>query len=142
MEQQIKIGCEAYIVRNNTLLMGKRGNVYGSGTWALPGGHLEFMERANECIVRELKEEMNLTINPSEITLLALCDDLQPANNVHYLHITFRVDIGSHEPELSEPDACAEWRWFPLDALPEEIFPPHRKIFQTIASQGTYTHKK
>ncbi len=58
METKVLIGCEAYIVKNGQIFLGKRGNVYGSGTWALPGGHLEHMERADECLARELKEEM------------------------------------------------------------------------------------
>ncbi len=47
----IQVGCEAYILRNGKLLLGKRGKVAGEGTWALPGGHLEYMERANEGII-------------------------------------------------------------------------------------------
>ncbi len=141
MKPNIKIGCEAYIIRDGKLLLGKRGNVYGSGTWALPGGHLELMERADECIVRELKEEMGLTVDAAQITLLALSDDLQPENNIHYLHITFSVDIGSEEPEILEPEACQEWRWFPVDSIPENIFPPHVKIFDTVRSKNTYTPK-
>lgn len=57
---QIKIGCEAYITRKGKLLLGLRKNTFGAGTWALPGGHLEFLERADECLSRELKEEDEL----------------------------------------------------------------------------------
>lgn len=133
-----KIGCEAYIVRNGKLLLGKRGNVFGKGTWALPGGHLEYLERADQCIIRELQEEMGLDLPPTAVKLLALTDDLEPKSGSHQVHITFAVDIGGQEPQLLEPEACDEWRWFPLAQLPSNFFPPHTKILRTIASGAVY----
>lgn len=137
----IKVGCEAYITKGNKVLLGLRKNTFGAGTWALPGGHLEFLERADECLSREIKEEMNLNVPTHDMELLALTDDLQHDNNLHYIHITFAVDIKNKEPELAEPEYCEEWRWFPIDDMPKEIFPPHQKIFKTIASQRTYKVK-
>lgn len=142
MEKQIKIGCEAYIVKDDQIFLGKRGNVYGSGTWALPGGHLEHMERADECLARELQEEIGVTVDPATFTLIALTDDVQPENGVHYIHITYRVDLGDQIPVICEPDICAEWKWFDLDKMPEHIFAPHKKIFETVASGVTYQSKK
>ena len=136
--EHTKIGCEAYIVRDNKILLGRRGNVAGKGTWALPGGHLEFIERADECICRELAEETGLIINPKDIKLVALTDDLQPENNIHYLHITFEVNIGDQEPRLLEPNECEEWKFFNLNELPTNMFEPHQKIFKTIRSKKTY----
>jgi hypothetical protein len=41
-----KIGCEVIIRKGDTILLGKRGKAaFGTGTWALPGGHLELQER-------------------------------------------------------------------------------------------------
>jgi 8-oxo-dGTP diphosphatase len=138
MSNHIKIGCEAYIERKGVLLLGKRGNVYGKGTWALPGGHVEYMERADATLIRELNEEMGITVTPRDLVLLAVTDDLTPDTGTHYLHLTFRVDIGDQQPALCEPEACGEWRWFPLNQLPEALFPPHQKIFATIASGDHY----
>jgi 8-oxo-dGTP diphosphatase len=42
--RSIKIGCEVFIKKQDTILLGKRRNCYGEGTWALPGGHLEYSE--------------------------------------------------------------------------------------------------
>ena len=43
------------------------------------------------------------------------------------------MDISGQEPENAEPDDCDEIGWFDLSDLPENIFPPHQKIFRTIA---------
>ncbi len=142
--KNLQIGCEAYIIKKNMLLLGKRGNVYGAGTWALPGGHLEFMERADECLARELHEEMGVTLDPTTFSLLALTDDLQPDNDIHYMHVTYKVPLVGFDPKdqevprICEPDCCEEWRWFPVDELPKNIFMPHEKIFKTIAANKVY----
>ncbi len=136
MPAQTFIGCEAYIVRGSKLLLGKRGQISGAGTWALPGGHLEPNERIIDGLIREVEEELGISISPPNAQLLAVTDDI--GANKHYLHMTFMVDIGDQEPELVEPEACDEWRWFELDALPTPLFPPHIKIFKTVASGAVY----
>ena len=35
--------------------------------WDVPGGHVEKNERPEQCIVREMKEEMNLTLDEFEL---------------------------------------------------------------------------
>jgi len=133
----IEVGVEAYIVRDGQLLLGKRKNVYGAGTWGLPGGHIEFMERSEDAIMRELLEELGVTIRPEHLALLAVTDDPRPEIQAHHLHLTFQVDIGEQAPSLCEPHACEEWRWFTLDNLPEPLFLPHARIFANINSGRT-----
>ena len=48
------------MVKNGKLLLGKRKNIYGAGTWGLPGGHLEFKEAMKTAASRELMEETGL----------------------------------------------------------------------------------
>jgi 8-oxo-dGTP diphosphatase len=127
--KKTRIGCEAYIYADGKILLGKRGNVHGSGTWALPGGHLEYMERVDECLAREMREEMGIDLDPSEFELLAIADDLQPEDDFHYIHITYKVDIKDSVPKICEPDACEEWRWFDVNNLLGNIFPPTPKDF-------------
>ena len=59
---------ESKVVRVKGLILNSKGKIllaYNNNTFQFPGGHKEENESANECIVREIKEEtgMNLTIS-------------------------------------------------------------------------------
>ena len=43
--------------------------------WDIPGGHVEDSETPEQCIVREMKEEMNLTLKQFELLSVREFDD-------------------------------------------------------------------
>lgn len=137
------MGCEAYILRDDKLLLGLRaGKIYGAGTWALPGGHLEFGERADECITRELQEEMDIKVATTELRLLAVTNDIAEDSTGQYIHLTFKTEVGQQEPKVSEPEICEAWKWFHIGELPENVFLPHQKILETIKSGEIYIPRR
>lgn len=124
--QCIKVGCEIFIINNDELLLGKRKNCYGEGTWALPGGHLEQGESLIDCVKRELLEELG--IEGLRFKLISALDVIDERG--HYIHISFLLEKFSGEIQNREPDLCYEWQFFALDNLPENIFDPHKKILK------------
>ena len=134
------VGCELFIRKGDSILLGLRKNCYGAGTWALPGGHLEFNERLVDAICREAEEELGSVIKPKELKLVSVVDDLQPQNNLHYIHVSFELKEPTWEPRIMEPDHCEEWRYFPLDGLPEEFFPPHKDIIENYLQKRLYLY--
>jgi 8-oxo-dGTP diphosphatase len=50
------------IVRRDDLLLIQRNRPPSEGLWTLPGGRLEPGETAEQCAIRELKEELGLAI--------------------------------------------------------------------------------
>jgi 8-oxo-dGTP diphosphatase len=126
MRETFPIGVNIFVVRNDKLLLGKRKNTYGAGTWGLPGGHLEFGERLEAAAARELKEETG--IKTEKFIFVNLINDLHDlrGEQKHYLQVGFLAkDIGDAEPILNEPDKTEEWKWFGLADLPKDIFPSH-----------------
>jgi ADP-ribose pyrophosphatase YjhB (NUDIX family) len=57
-------------------------------SWSLPGGKLEDGETLAEALVREMKEETGLDVEPGR--LLYVCDHL-PGNGTHVVHMTFEA---------------------------------------------------
>lgn len=134
------IGCELFVRKGDHILLGLRKNCYGAGTWALPGGHLEFSERLVDAICREADEELGVKIKPDDLELVSVVDDLQPQNNLHYVHVSFELKDPQWEPRIMEPDRCEEWRYFSVDELPENFFPPHRGIIENYLKRRLYLY--
>lgn len=122
--QKFHVGVNVLVVRDNQILLGKRKNVYGAGTWGLPGGHLEEWESMKEAASRELFEETGLKANNFEF--INLVNDIE-GNKEHYLQIGFITKDCNGEPDLKEPDRCEEWRWFKINSLPDKLFSGHNK---------------
>jgi len=58
------IGVGAVIVENDRVLLIKRGQAPLLGEWSLPGGLLECGETLREAVVREVREETSLKVEP------------------------------------------------------------------------------
>lgn len=116
-----RIGVGVCLLKDNKVLLGKRINAHGQGTWAFPGGHLEFGETVTQCAAREVEEETGMRI--ANIRRGPFTEDFFLAEGRHYITIIMIADWHAGEPELREPHKCEQWGWFEWDLLPEPLFP-------------------
>ncbi len=109
----IRVGAAALVVRRDgKVLIGKR-SVWPKGMWVFPGGGLNFEERAEKAVVRELKEETGLSIKPTE--LITVYEMLVPKHKVHRIIFFYRARVvGGKETPSDDID---ELRWL----TPKEI---------------------
>jgi len=121
-----RIGVGVIVMRDGLVLLGQRTGSHGAGTWALPGGHLEFGESIEECARREVLEEAGLELR--QVSLGPYTSDVFHSEGKHYLTL-FVVSLGATgEPKVLEPGKCARWGWFRWSALPEPLFPPLQSL--------------
>lgn len=115
-----RVGVGVCIIKNNKVLLGKRKNSHGHGTWAFPGGHLEFGETPEQCATRELQEECGIKI--VNMRRGPYTNDFFKKESRHFITIYIIADYKSGEPKLLEPDRCEGWEWFEWDNLPKPLF--------------------
>ena len=118
MDKRPLIGVAVIVIKENRVLMGKRKNAHGEGTWAFPGGHLEFNEAIEDCAKREVLEETGVKIK--NLRSGPYTNDIFAGENKHYVTLFVVADYDSGTPVVKEPHKCQEWNWF---KWPPEVHP-------------------
>ena len=130
MKKYPKVGLGVLIFNNqNNLLFGKRKNTHGAGTWALPGGHLEYGESPEECAIREVLEETNLVITSPKF--VAITNDIFIEDEKHYITIIMQAIHPENGLLINkEPHKTEDWHWFASNNLPNNLFSPVMKLLK------------
>jgi ADP-ribose pyrophosphatase len=112
---QLAVG--AIVMRNNKVLLVKRGRPPGEGLWAVPGGRVRLGETLKEAVEREVREETRLIVragNPVYAFDLIERDE-EDRIQYHYVVVDLLADYIKGQP--SPDDDALEARWVSLEAL-------------------------
>jgi 8-oxo-dGTP diphosphatase len=124
-----RIGVAVLVLRDGLVLLGKRAGSHGAGTWAVPGGHLEFGESIERCAIREVAEETGLSIR--SVDYGPYTNDVFASEGKHYVTLFVTADCPTGDPALLEPGKCSSWQWFQWEQLPEPLFAPLAELVRT-----------
>ena len=108
-------GARAIIIHEANILLVKNINV---NHWSLPGGKIDKGETPEECLLRELKEELALSISKVDYKLGEYLSDKEGKRDTVYIFVV----------KLLSPNFEKQWelrdaQWFPLSRLPENLSP-------------------
>lgn len=115
-----KVGVGVAVIKDGKVLLGKRKGSHGEGSWAFPGGHLEFNESLEDCARREVLEETGLAIK--NIRKVTYTNDIFPKEGKHYITCYVAADYDKGELQIMEPEKCEQWEWFEWGKFPEPLF--------------------
>lgn len=114
MDPRPQVGVAVLVLDGNgKVIMGQRQGSHGAGTWAFPGGHLEYGETFDACAKREVLEETGLPI--VRIQFLSATNDFMPSEGKHYVTVFMgcMIEGQNKEPVAMEPNKCSKWEWIP-----------------------------
>ena len=128
------LGVGVMIIKEGKILLGLRNpnkekassELQGQGTWTMPGGKVEFMEKLVDAAKRELEEETSL--KATKLDLFCISDDM--TNTAHSVTVGFIVREYTGEAKAMEPETILEWKWFDLNDLPTNLYNPSKKCIE------------
>lgn len=112
-----------FIIRGNAALMGlrhyKESEWKTISVWTTPGGKCGYGEPAEAGLRRETEEETGIT----ELIGLEYIGEV-PGASGRGEKVSVYLAASSQEPQNREPEKFSEWRFMPLDAVPENFINP------------------
>jgi 8-oxo-dGTP diphosphatase len=109
--------CDAVLLNKDMILLIKRGTQPFMGSWALPAGRIEDNETAEQCLIREMKEETGLSVIPLKMVGVYSNPKRDPRGTISAAFIVKRVS-----GRLKADTDAAEAKWFSLSKLPKLAF--------------------
>ena len=112
------LGCGALIERNGKILLIKRLKAPEAGHWSFVGGKVDFGETSRAALIREVWEEVGVTVQLGDLVLLVETPHIE---GQHWVSPVYHATIIAGEPQNLEPEKIGAVGWFALDALPTPL---------------------
>jgi 8-oxo-dGTP diphosphatase len=115
------VGVALCIRREGSVLIHLRKGTHAPGTWAFPGGHLEFFESFEESALRELREEAGNDLVVENMKLWTTINVKDEDEQKHCVVVFMVCDWVKGEPKVMEPEKCECWCWYRWKKLPSPL---------------------
>src|SRR6266568_2661350 len=115
--KQVRVGLAIIVSKGRILIAKRKKSDSLGGFWEFPGGKCEASETLEECVIREVAEELAIEVTP--VRALEAIEYRYPTAVVMLFPFLCRHDSG--EPMAL---AASEVRWVELAALGAYQFPP------------------
>ena len=126
-EENLPIWVNPIILNNKwEILLQKRPKTYSYKWWTrgLPWWKLQKYETFENALIREVKEETNLDVNTQDCQVINIANTFDVESKTHFIQIWVLVKKTAGDLKIMEPSKCEDLRYFSLDWLPNNLFPP------------------
>ena len=121
-----RVGVGCLVHRGDGLLLVRRHQTHGAGTWSTPGGHLDPGEHPLACAAREVLEETGVRVENARF--IGVTNDVFESDALHYVTLWVAADFASGEATPMAVHELTEVRWVSLADLPPNLFPPLERV--------------
>lgn len=103
------------------------------GRWDPGGGALNFDEKVEVALKREIKEEYATDVLSCEFLGYRDIHRINKGKKTHWIALVFKVFVDKSKVKNNEPHKFDDLQWFSLDNLPQPLhsqLPPILKLFK------------
>jgi 8-oxo-dGTP diphosphatase len=127
-----KLTVDGVVLKEGKVLLIKRKNDPFKGIWALPGGFVEYGEKVEDAVLREIFEETGLKTSIKRI--FGVYSDPNRDPRGHTVSVVYLLDIINGE--LKANDDASDAKFFKLEELPDLSFDHNIIIEDVLRSIG------
>jgi 8-oxo-dGTP diphosphatase len=115
-KNQIDVAAALIFCEGKLLIAQRHANAHLGGLWEFPGGKREANETFEECLIREIREELGVKISVGE-----LFEEITHAYPDKTVHLKFFIcELLHGEPQSL---GCAAFKWIGQSELGDNKFP-------------------
>jgi len=103
----------------------------GRQRWQLPGGGVKRRETAHQAVLREVKEEVGLSLKPTDLTYRREFDHTDPTNRLSWRGQLFELTLADPTAVRLVRPEMIEFGWFDPADLPAGIDVQTREFLST-----------
>ena len=98
----------------NEIAMAKVKRGFFSGHWTLPGGFVDYAEHPVEGAVREVKEELGVSVEIDENDIVQIAERIFTSEGIQFLSFTYKCYIEGDVQFNPKADEIEEAGWFSM----------------------------
>ena len=126
---------DGVIIKENEVLLLKR-NFRPKGSWCLPGGQVNYREKVEDTVCREVLEETGLRTRIKK--LIGVYSDPKRDSKWHAVSVAYLLDITGGKLCINEESS--KYGFFPIGKLPKNMAFDHRNVirdaFKILKTEG------
>lgn len=116
-----RVRVAAIVTQGDSLLL-VRHHKDGRAYWLLPGGGVDFGERLEDALKREMLEETGLEIAPGPLALVT--ESIAPDRSRHSIHVSFQAIVTGGALARGSDPALDEVQYVPISRLADLALHP------------------
>lgn len=127
-----------FLVKDDKILLQRRYQTgFEDGNYGVPSGHMDGSETAREASVREIREEISITIEPSDLKVVHVSHRKASMDE----RIDFFMTTAQYQGDIKncEPEKCDDLEWFALSDLPENMVQYVKTALMLYLNGDTYS---
>ena len=115
-------------IQEGKILLSRRCQTdFEDGNYSLPAGHTEPGETFTQALIREIDEEIGVTLAPDNVVVSHVMHRKFGRENID---VFFTAKNWTGIPKNKEPEKCDDLAWFPVDNLPNNTIPYIRQAIE------------